>query len=238
MQLKYPVSKKTILVISDQHIPYQHKDMLKFLAAIKKKYKPQLVVNIGDSVDFHNISFHDSDPDLLGAGDELRKARQTIKQLEKLFPEMIILGSNHGDLPIRRAVNAGLPRELFKNYNDIYGVGPKWKFVDDLMLSDKGKLYYFNHGISKNGLKLATQRGVCTISGHYHTEFRIDYASNPRDLLWSMQTGCLIDNKSLAFAYDKLNLTRPIIGTGIIIDGAPKLLPMYLVNGKWNGKLD
>lgn len=151
---------------------------------------------------------------------------------------MVIVGSNHGDLPIRRAVDAGLPRDLFKSYNEIYGVGPGWVFVNDLMLSDAGKLYYFTHGISKNGLKLATQRGVCTIQGHYHTEFRIDYASNPRDLLWSMQTGCLIDSKSLAFAYDKLNLTRPIIGTGIIQNGQPKLIPMLLNRaGRWTEKL-
>ena len=30
---------KSILVISDQHAPYNHIDTLDFLAAIKKKYK-------------------------------------------------------------------------------------------------------------------------------------------------------------------------------------------------------
>ncbi len=32
-----------ILNISDQHMPYEHPDMFKFLAAVKKKYKPTLV---------------------------------------------------------------------------------------------------------------------------------------------------------------------------------------------------
>ena len=44
---------KSILVISDQHAPYHHIDTLDFLAAIKKKYKPDTVVNIGDEMDWH-----------------------------------------------------------------------------------------------------------------------------------------------------------------------------------------
>ena len=54
--------RKSILVISDQHAPYHHIDTLDFLAEIKKKYKPDTVVNIGDEMDWHSISFHDSHP--------------------------------------------------------------------------------------------------------------------------------------------------------------------------------
>ena len=59
---------QSILVISDQHMPYEHPDMFEFLEAVKKKYKPTLVVNIGDEVDKHALSFHDSDADLPSAG--------------------------------------------------------------------------------------------------------------------------------------------------------------------------
>ena len=45
---------KSVLVISDLHIPYHHPDAFKFLAALKKKYKPDLVVNIGDEIDQHS----------------------------------------------------------------------------------------------------------------------------------------------------------------------------------------
>ena len=62
---------KSILVISDLHIPYHHRDSFEFLKALKKKYKPDLVVNIGDEIDCHALSFHDSNPDLPSAGDEL-----------------------------------------------------------------------------------------------------------------------------------------------------------------------
>ena len=55
---------KNILVISDMHHPYCHPDTVPFLKALKAKYKFDTVVCIGDEADFHDASFHDSDPDL------------------------------------------------------------------------------------------------------------------------------------------------------------------------------
>jgi predicted MPP superfamily phosphohydrolase len=230
---------KRILCISDQHIPYQHPDMLDFLEAVKKKYKPTLVVNIGDEIDSHDLSFHDSDKDLPSAGDELTKAIETLKKLEKIFPKMILIDSNHGSLAVRRLKHHGVPLRYLATQQQIYGVSKQWQWVNDLLVKlPNGTLCYFVHGIVKDGAKLTAQRAVNTVQGHYHTEFSIKYVSNPENLLFSMQIGCLIDKKSLAFAYDKLNLARPIIGTGVIIDSKPELIPMRLnKNGRWIGKL-
>lgn len=63
-----------------------------------------------------------------------------------------------------------------------------------------------------------------------------DSVSNPRDLLWGMNAGCLIDAKALAFTCGKLHLNRPVIGTGLVVHGQPKLEPMMLdKNGRWIG---
>lgn len=236
MKLKKNLKNTNILTISDLHAPYNHPDALRFLAALNRKYKFDLIINMGDLLDFHNISFHKSDPELYNAGHELKAAQKFAKSLEKIFPEMLIVGSNHGDLPLRKFFDAGLPREMLRSYNDIYQVGKGWKFVDDILIEDKLDAIYFCHSLSKNGLKAAAQRGVCVVQGHYHTDFRIDYISNPRNLLWAMHTGCLIDKKSLAFAYDALNLNRPIIGCGAVLGGQPRLFPMQLdKNGRWTG---
>ena len=53
---------KRILVISDMHIPYHHKDSIEFLKEIKKQYKPDFVVNIGDLLDFHAIVYAHTRP--------------------------------------------------------------------------------------------------------------------------------------------------------------------------------
>lgn len=236
---KVPKSKKynRILTISDMHIPYHHPDAIEFLRYLKKKHRPDLVVCLGDMADFHAISFHDSDPDLDSAGMELERLQKIVAILEKIFPEMYIIGSNHGDLPLRKLFAHGLPISFLRPYNDIYDVGTGWKFVDELTLPQNGNPIYFVHGLSKNGLNVVKQRALNVVQGHFHTDFKIDYVSNPAHLLFSMQVGCLINTKSLAFAYNKLQLQRPIIGTGVIIDGKPILEPMELDDtGRWVGR--
>ena len=230
---------RRILCISDQHAPYHHPDMFRFLAAIKRKYKPTFVVNGGDEVDAHALSFHDSDSDLPSAGDELKKASVVLNKLAILFPEMTLLDSNHGSLSLRKMKHHGIPIKYLATPHQIYGVPKTWQWVNDLTITlPNGQPVYMCHGMTKNGIKLAAQRGTCVVQFHYHTDFRIDYIGNPEALLWSMQSGCLIDRKSLAFAYDKLNLNRPIIGTSLIIDSKPILIPMVLdKRGRWTGKL-
>ena len=53
------------------------------LKLLKKKYKPDTVVNIGDEMDWHSISFHDSHPGLYSPSHELQVAREFFKNLEK-----------------------------------------------------------------------------------------------------------------------------------------------------------
>lgn len=230
---------RRILCISDQHAPYGHPDTYRFLAAIKKKYNPTLVINGGDETDGHAMSFHDHDSDLSSAGDELKEATKFLKKLEGLFPDMILLDSNHGSLALRKMKHHGIPVKMLATPQQIYGVSSRWQWVNDITLTlPNGQPVYLCHGMTKNGIKLAAQRGTNVVQFHYHTEFRIDYIGNPSSLLWSMQCGCLIDRKAMAFAYDRLNLNRPIIGTGVIIDSKPILIPMVLdKNGRWIGRL-
>jgi hypothetical protein len=230
----------SILVISDQHMPYEHPDMFAFLEAVKKKFKPTMVVNIGDENDQHSMSFHDSDADLPAAGGELELAVKKIKQMEKIFPDMTIVDSNHGSMALRRFKHHGIPMKYLASQHEIYGVSKRWQWVNDITVElPNGQSCYFCHGMVKDGIKLASQRGTNVVQGHFHSDFNIRYIGNPQNLLFSMQVGCLIDSKSLAFAYDKLNLNRPIIGLGMIIDSKPMLIPMVLVKdtGRWNGKL-
>jgi hypothetical protein len=237
MTSKRKTSNDSILVISDMHQPYAHPDTLAFLTAIKVKYAPTRVICMGDEVDKHAMSFHDHDPDLMSPGDELRAAIKKLQPLYKLFPVVDVLDSNHGSLAFRKAKHAGISRKYLRDYGDVLQAPAGWKWQHDMHITlPTGNECYFHHGLSSDALKVAERRHVCVVQGHFHSLFAIQYAGNPRSLLWSMQTGCLIDKDSLAFAYDNANLPRPIIGLGIIIDGYPKLLPMALKRGgRWNG---
>lgn len=213
-----------ILVISDLHAPYNDPNALQFLQTLKDRYDFTRIISVGDEQDISQASFHDSNVDMLSAGHELVAAQKVLQELEKMFPQMDIMSSNHGDLYYRRAKHHGIPLHVIKSYNDVLGVGDGWKWHSDLIVRlPTDEDVYFCHGKSQNGLKLSQNMSMNCVQGHFHNSFNIQYWSSPRALYWSMQVGCLIDDKSLAMAYNKLTVNRPILGCGVIIDGVPSL---------------
>jgi len=232
------MANKKILVISDMHLPYQHKDAIIFLKEIKKEFKPDFVVNIGDLLDFHAISMHEHNPDLYSAGQELDKAKEYIKEIENIYPEVTEVDSNHSSLVYRRALKFGMSKQFLKPYGDFLGTR-KWKWVDDLTLTmSNGQRCFFTHGRSADVSKVSQTMGMSAVQGHYHTKFLISYWANPDNLFFAMNVGCLINQKSMAFNYAKNFKTRFILGCGIILNGVPRLLPMVLNDkGDWIKKL-
>lgn len=226
-----------ILLISDMHIPYHHEDTIAFLTHLKAKYNPTRVICLGDELDKHALSYHDSDPDLPSAGDELKKSLPVIQELFKIFPKMDIIESNHGSLVWRKAKTFGIPKHYIRSYNDVLGVDGGWKWSFDLTVTlPNGQKCYIHHGKTSNVIQLSQQMGMCAVQGHYHESFKIDYWGNPTGLYWGMQAGCLIDDDALAFNYNNVNIKRPVIGTGLIINSMPVLEPMVLdSSGKWVG---
>lgn len=226
---------KSVLVISDTHAPCMHQDAVPFLTAVKKKYKPDTAIHIGDEIDNHAISFHDSDPDNPSASDELSLAIKQLTPLYSLFPRMQLLHSNHGSLVLRRGRASGLSERYFKTEGEILEAPKGWTWHQEVNLTlPNGQLVHFHHGRSKNGLRYTQEMGCNTVQGHYHTVYGINYTSSPSQLTWSMQVGCLFDDSHRAFRYNKLQKGRPIIGCGIIINSLPYLLPMVLdKNGRW-----
>lgn len=218
-----------ILFISDMHIPYHHPNTLPFLKMLKDRYEPTRVVCLGDELDKHALSFHDSDPDLMSAGDELRAALPVIKEVEKLFPVMDIIDSNHGSMVFRKAKHHGVPRHYLKSYNDVLEVGDGWKWHMDMTIElPDGQQVYIHHGKSADAIKTSQAMGMSHVCGHFHESFGVKYWANPNGLYFAINSGCLIDDSNYAFSYNNVNLKRPIIGTSLIIDGVPILEAMPL----------
>lgn len=230
---------KSILVISDLHTPYQHPDAVRFLKAIKAKYKRfDKVVLSGDEIDSHALSFHDSDPDLDSAGKELDLAIEALKPIFRLFPKATILESNHGSLVMRKALAHGIPKKVFKSYRDILKAPKGWNWVFDLKLNTPLGKVYFHHSKGVDAKKNSQAMGMSFVQGHHHEQMDIQYWGNPEALLFGMTVGCLVDPKSLAMAYNKNNLKRPVLGCAVVINGLPQLVPMLLnKQGRWTGKL-
>jgi len=232
------MANSAIYCISDPHFPYHHPQTFDFHKAVKRKYKPDRVICLGDELDNHKGSFHTHDPDLPSWEDELENGIACIKTLESIFPKMDVLESNHGSLWFRQAKAVGLPRRLLKSYEEVLGT-KQWKWHFDLTVRmSNGKDVYFHHAKSVNCLLASKAVGMCAVQGHHHQLFSIQYWCNGRGLYWGMQLPCMADKDSLAQAYGKNNLHRPIVGCGIILNGQPKLLPMVLnKRGKWDGEV-
>lgn len=227
-----------MMSIPDLHVPFHHRDAFSFLRAVKRKYKPKIIINQGDMEDWHSISMHDNDPDGFSPGHELIELRKKLKPLMKMFPKMKICTSNHGSLPFRKAFKFGLPKELIKSYCEILDAPKGWEWADYWEIDG----IIFEHGDPFSGqnaaLKAAEQNMQSTVIGHVHSFAGIQYSANSRHLIFGFNVGCLIDKDAYAFAYAKKIKRKPILGCGIIIDGVPTFIPMKLdKKGRWTGKL-
>lgn len=228
---------KTVLAISDLHYPFAHPDHLAFLTWIKKKYKPDEVVCLGDEADMHALSDYDHDPDGFSAGKELEAAIKDLKKLYALFPNAKVCTSNHTARPFRRAEKFGIPKAFLKSYKEFLQAPKGWQWADSWEVD--GVIYEHGEGLSgvNAALKAAQGNSQSTVIGHVHSFAGIQYNANPRHLFFGMNAGCLIDKDTYAFAYGKKMKTKPIIGTGLVVKGIPVFVPMLLNSkGRWIGK--
>ena len=228
-----------ILVISDLHVPYHHPDSYRFLEALAHKYNPTNVIHIGDEMDWHSINVsHVINPDLPSPADELEIGRYHMKKLEAMFPVMTILESNHGSMVLRRAMAKGMSKYFLKDYNEILDVGHGWQWKESHWEETPMGRVYFAHQVSKNIVKAVQMMSASVVQGHYHTQSNIEYVGNDFHLNWGMSVGCLVDKKSMAMAYMKVNMAKPILSCGVITNGVPSIVPMLLrKDGSWDGKV-
>lgn len=229
-----------ILVISDAHFPFNHGDIIAFLRELKKEYKPTRVVCMGDEIDWHSISFHDHDPDLMSPADELTTAINRLRPLYELFPKMELVESNHGSLVYRKQKAHGLPRYVIKSYREIIEAPRGWRWHPELVLKLPDKSHcLFHHARAADVTRASKALGMSVVQGHYHEKMKLEFWATPTGKVYfGLQTGCLIEPSSLAFAYSRNNLGYQAIGTAVIVDSMPRLHPMVMnEKGRWRGSL-
>jgi len=229
----------TVLVIPDIQYPFQHQDAHAFLAAIKKKYKPNVVVQIGDLLDQHYYSQYGPSSKATDGKEEIKRAIGDLKQgLYKLFPDVFVCWGNHDLRIAKRASDAGLDPYLLKSYEEIIQCPKGWKFSDKWEID--GVMY--EHGIGRSGyqgaLKAAQANMQSTVIGHLHSNAGILWYGNKKNLIFGFNVGALVDDNKYAFEYARFSAAKSILGCGIIIDGIPLFVPMLLnKEGRWVKKL-
>ena len=206
---------KTVLVIGDTHLPFEHDGYLAFCKRIEKAYKCSEVIHIGDLVDNNAISYYESDPDGLSPADEMKETDDKLKLWFKAFPKVKLCRGNHDILVDRKGRTAGLPTRCFKEFRDIWKLPDTWQ--DDFSFVIGDVLYKHSGAGGKFGhVQTANNERMNTVIGHLHSVAGVEYTASERDIIFGMCVGCGIDRNKYAFAYGKGFARKPILSAGVV----------------------
>lgn len=223
-------NNEVVLLAGDTHAPYHHKDTLDFLNDVKNFYNPDRVVHMGDVLDIYSVSAYPKDIDHKDSWtDEIKNGRKFVSQLGQIFPELVLLSSNHDDRAYKKSRIAGIPREFLIKYMDVIGAPEGWKLQNELKItidSTRDK-WLFAHTLAGGSTRASQTLGCSVALGHSHTKFgAVCQATGKNKKVWSVDTGCLISDKGSPFSYNKTNILKPIRGCVIIEGGHPVLISM------------
>lgn len=229
-------SGHTVLVIPDLHCPWEHPDALAFLVAVRDKINPDIVVNLGDEVDFYGMSRFDHDPDVVSPGSELSLAIRHLIPFYKEFPNVLICQSNHTHRIHAKASKSGLPASTIKSIEEILKTPEGWIYKHCHTIDGVD----YKHGTGKSGAQAhinhtkATGRSTCI--GHIHAYAGVNYL---RPGVFAANFACLIDKSADCFKYASDMDDNIVMGCGIVTHGKKAVfLPMQVdENNRWIGKL-
>ena len=204
---------KRVLVIGDLHCPFDLDKYLDFCKDLQKKYKTNETIFIGDVIDNHYSSYHETDPDGLSGGAELKAAIDRVARWHKAFPKATVLIGNHDRMIMRKAFSSSIPKIWIKDYNDVLGTkGWDWKnrhIVDEVQ---------YIHGEGGTARTRCKQDMQSTVQGHLHTQCYTDWNVGANYRVFGMQVGTGIDFDQYAFGYAQRG-KKPAVAAGIVLDG-------------------
>ena len=204
-----------VLVIGDLHAPFQHKAALIYIENVLRSNQIDEVVLLGDIVDNHYLSFHDSNVDGHGSNLEFLKAKAFLNQLHNVIPKCKVCIGNHDALADRKAFKAGMSQRWIKGIGEVFNL-PGWDFQDFHGIGD----FVFTHGLGQQASSRSWDLGKSVVQGHYHSKFgtRAFYDQSVKGgVRYAIDGGCLIDSGAYAFAYGKFGRVNKM-GLTIIQD--------------------
>ncbi|MEJ6767443.1 MAG: metallophosphoesterase [Gammaproteobacteria bacterium] len=209
--MKY--NEKRILVIGDLHEPFCLKGYLKFCKKTFVEYRCDQVIFIGDVIDNHFSSYHETDPNGLSGGQELELAIKKLSRWYKEFPIADVLIGNHDRLIMRKAMSSAIPSQWVRDFKDVLQT-PNWNFVDRIVYDN----VQYVHGESGTARTKCKADMMSTVQGHLHTQCYTEWVVGQSFKVFGTQVGCGVDHDSYAMAYAKRG-KKPAIGCGVIIGG-------------------
>lgn len=237
--MKLKIGKSRVLVVSDLQLPFAHRDAFDFVCAVRDKYKTDTTVNIGDELDMHAFSGRfPHDPDGMSAGEELEAGIESLAPWYKEFPDTKVCRSNHIDRYYKKAFNSGLPIAAILSPRELLRAPDGWEWKKSWVIDG----VKYEHGDSQGGVDAARQLAITnrqsTVIGHHHSHGGVRFIANDNEVIFGLNTGCLIDRHAYVFAYGAGYKFKPTLGCGVVLNGVPYFIPMILgKRERWIGKL-
>lgn len=209
-----------VLAIGDLHLPAAHPEYLAFVRGVRRRWKTDTTVFIGDVFDWAAISFHARQPDTPGPLDEYAAARTALVPWLRAFPTARVCIGNHDARVERLAASAGVPPQFIRSYADTWGT-PGWEWEHEFHID--GVRYFHGTGLSgqRPALRAALASMTPTVAGHVHSQAGVAWSAGPALSVFGLDTGCGVDISHSAMAYGRNLISKPVLGCGVVIDGHP-----------------
>jgi len=118
-------------VIGDTHLPYELEGYLEFCYETFEAWGVDTVVHIGDFVDNHSLSFHDSEPLLHDVHGEYQSAIERAREWYDTFPSLTLIMGNHDRIPARKLKTLGMePNIYMKPLEEIMEMPDGWHIAE------------------------------------------------------------------------------------------------------------
>ena len=204
--------ERRILVIGDIHAPFELDGYLEFCQETYSKYLCNQVIYIGDIIDNHYTSYHETSSDAMGGLDELEYAIKAVKRWSDAFPVADVLIGNHDRMVMRKAQTSDIPSAWIKSYNEV--LGTNWNWTERIVYDG----VQFVHGEGGTASTKSKNDMMSTVQGHIHTQCYTMWSVGRNFKVFGMQVGCGVDGSSYATAYAK-NFKKQAIGCGVVLGG-------------------
>jgi hypothetical protein len=215
---------RNVLVIGDLHEPFCLNSYLDFCLKQYETYNCNQVIFIGDIIDNHYSSYHETSADGMGGADELELAIKRISRWYKAFNQKgtkVIIG-NHDRIIMRKAQTSAIPSKWIKSYKEVLQT-PNWDFVERYVQDD----VQYIHGEGGTARTKCRADMMNTVQGHLHTQCYTEHYVGKRFRVYGTQVGCGINHKSYAMAYAKYG-KRPAVGAAVVLNNGKTPLNLLM----------
>ena len=215
---------RNVLVVGDLHCPWDLDEYLTWVLEQYDTYNCNQVIFIGDVLDSAGYSYHEQNPDLPSAGDELNFAIKRVQRWYNEFNEegtKVIIG-NHDRMAARKAMTGGIPSAWLKSYSEVLGT-PNWEFVERYVQDN----VQYVHGEGGTARTKCRADMMNTVQGHLHTQCYTEHYVGRNFRVYGCQVGTGINFSNLSFAYAKAG-KKPAIGCAVILNNGKTPLNLLM----------